>query len=205
MKSLKQQILSATKTLNSRLRRLKNEDLPTAAEQRLTEIEMHRPGFVTGKGYVSSSTKGMTDAQLQEKLRMIQGLINETETVKEARENLERKIKEWNTTKEEARRRIRAGRVFYQVLGYANGIFDSDRIHTAIEEFDKTPDYNELIDKIFLDYGFEMQNEVNGRELLLDWMNDNNVIPMGVEALKDPETGKIVYGFFDETGAIIYT
>jgi hypothetical protein len=62
IKSIAQQIISATKTLNSRLRRLRAEDLPTATDQKLQDIELFRPGFVTGKGYVSSSTAGMSDA-----------------------------------------------------------------------------------------------------------------------------------------------
>ena len=92
-KSLAQQILSATKTLNSRLRRLRAEDLPTAAEARMKDIDTHRPGFITPSGFVSSSVRGMDEKQMAEKLRMIKGLISETETVKEARANLEQKMK----------------------------------------------------------------------------------------------------------------
>lgn len=204
MKSIEQQILSATKTLNSRLRRLRAEDLPSAAEARLKEIEMHRPGFVTEKHFISSSTKGLTERQKMEKLKMIHGLLLETETVKEARENVKQKMREWNVSKEEANRRIRAGRVFYQVLGYRGGVFDSDRVHVAIEEFEKTPGYDELIDKIYLDYGNELQNELNGRQILLEWMNEKHKIPAGVEAVEDPTTGRIVYGYINENGVIVY-
>ena len=167
-KTLAQQILSATKTINSRLRRLRAEDLPATSEQRLREIQMHRPGFITPSGFVSSSVKGMTDNEMREKLRMIRGLLQNTETVPQARENLEKKRQQWNVSKEEARERIRAGRVFYQVLGYRGGIFDSDRVHVAIEEFEKTPSYDDLVDKIYYDYGSEFQFETNGRENLLN-------------------------------------
>lgn len=205
MKSLKAQIISATKTLNSRLRRLRAEDLPTATDQKLQDIELFRPGFVTGKRYVSSATAGMSDAQLKEKLDMIKDLISTTETVKEAREYLEKKMKKWKMKKEEAKERIRRGRVFYRVLGYQNGIFDSDQVHESIEEFDKTPDYPELIDRLMRDYGQELQNERNGREVLLEWMNEKQEIPLNVDAIKDPTTGEIVYGYIDQYGDIIYT
>lgn len=205
MKSLKSQIISATKTLNSRLRRLRAEDLPTATDQKLQDIELFRPGFVTGKGYVSASTAGMSDDQLKEKLDMIKDLISTTETVKEAREYLEKKMKKWKMKKEEAKERIRRGRVFYRVLGYQNGIFDSDQVHESIEEFDKTPDYPELIDRLMRDYGQELQNERNGREVLLEWMNEKQEIPLNVDAIKDPTTGEIVYGYIDQYGDIVYT
>lgn len=205
MKSLKAQIISATKTLNSRLRRLRAEDLPTATDQKLQDIELFRPGFVTGKRYVSSATAGMSDAQLKEKLDMIKDLISTTETVKEAREYLEKKMKKWKMKKEEAKERIRRGRVFYRVLGYRNGIFDSDQVHESIEEFDKTPDYPELIDRLMRDYGQELQNERNGREVLLEWMNEKQEIPLNVDAIKDPTTGQIVYGYIDQYGDIVYT
>lgn len=202
-KSLAQQILSATKTLNSRLRRLRAEDLPATSEQRLEEIKLHRPGFITPKGFVSSSVKGMTEKEMKEKLRMIKGLLQNTETVPEARKNLEQKRQQWNVSKEEARERIRAGRVFYQVLGYRGGIFDSDRVHVAIEEFEKTPTYDELIDKIYYDYGSELQNEVNGRENLLNWMNEKRIIPPYVEAVYDGATGRIVYGHINSRGEVV--
>lgn len=205
MKSLKAQIISATKTLNSRLRRLRAEDLPTATDQKLQDIELFRPGFVTGKRYVSSATAGMSDAQLKEKLDIIKDLISTTETVKEAREYLEKKMKKWKMKKEEAKERIRRGRVFYRVLGYQNGIFDSDQVHESIEEFDKTPDYPELIDRLMRDYGQELQNERNGREVLLEWMNEKQEIPLNVDAIKDPTTGQIVYGYIDQYGDIVYT
>ena len=205
MKSLKSQIISATKTLNSRLRRLRAEDLPTATDQKLQDIDLFRPGFVTSKGYVSAATAGMSDAQLKEKLDMIKDLISTTETVKEAREYLEKKMKKWKMKKEEAKERIRRGRVFYRVLGYQNGIFDSDQVHESIEEFDKTPDYPELIDKLMRDYGQELQNERNGRGVLLEWMNETQEIPLNVDAIKDPTTGQIVYGYIDQYGDIVYT
>lgn len=164
---------------------------------------MHRPGFVTPKGFVSSSVKGMTEQEMKEKLRMIRGLLQNTETVPQARENLEQKRRQWNVSKEEARERIRAGRVFYQVLGYRGGIFDSDRVHIAIEEFEKTPTYDELIDKIYYDYGSELQNEVNGRENLLNWMNEKRIIPPYVEAVYDGATDRIVYGYINSRGEVV--
>lgn len=199
-KTLAQQILSATKTINSRLRRLRAEDLPATSEQRLREIQMHRPGFITPSGFVSSSVKGMTENEMREKLRMIRGLLQNTETVPQARENLEKKRQHWNVSKEEARERIRAGRVFYQVLGYRGGIFDSDRVHVAIEEFEKTPSYDDLVDKIYYDYGSELQFETNGRENLLEWMNKKRIIPPYVQAVYDGKTDRIIYGYIDANG-----
>ena len=200
---LRAQIVSATKTLNSRIRRLRAEDLPSFATPRMQDIELHRPGFLTQSGYVSSSSAGLDEFQLQEKLKLIKGLINETETVSQAREIVETKMKEWKVKKEEAIKRIKAGRVFYQVLGYRGGIFDSDRVHDAIIEFDKTPAYSELIDRIYRDYGHELQNEVNGKEILLEWMNEKHEIPIGVEAVEKPDTHEIVYGYIDHAGRII--
>lgn len=200
---LRAQIVSATKTLNSRIRRLRAEDLPSFATPHMQDIELHRPGFLTKAGYVSSSSAGLDEFQLREKLRLIKGLISETETVTQAREIVEKKMKEWNVKKQEAIKRIKAGRVFYQVLGYRGGVFDSDRVHVSIEEFEHTPSYSELIDRIYRDYGHELQNEVNGRIILLEWMNEKHEIPVGVEAVEDPQTGRIVYGYIDHAGRLI--
>lgn len=203
VKKLKQQIVSATKTLNSRLRRLRAEDLPATTEHNIHELGLLRPGFVTESGYISAATAGMEWDELKEKLDTIRGLIKETETVKQARENVERKMKQWNVSKQEAKRRIKQSRVFYQILGYRGGIFESDDIKTAIESFDKTPNYDQLLDEMFLRFGVEMQNERAARGLLLEWMNNKNIIPLGVSAVKDMKTGRIYYGHFDEQGNMI--
>lgn len=179
---LKQAIKSATKTLNSRLRRLKNEDLPSHAETQLKTARNMDPGLVTPSGYVSGSTKNMTVQQLRDKLKFIRGITKNTETVTQAREKLAEKMKEWNVNKQEAARRIRAGRVFYQVLGAQGYKWDSTQIQQAIEEFDSTPSYEDLENRLFEKFGQDMQDESEGREYLREWMNEHNEIPPGVYA-----------------------
>lgn len=192
IKTLQRQLVSATKTLNSRIRRLRAEDLPSSTEYRIREAERMETGYITPSGYVSASAKGMTVNELKQKLKWVRGVTENTETVKQSRALVNLRMREWGTTKEETKERIRAGRVFYQVLGYRGGVFDSDRVHYAIEEFAKTPSYDTLVNRIFQDYGFEMQNEINGREELLRWMNKTGIIPVGVNA-KEDSTGHIIY------------
>ena len=192
IKTLQRQLVSATKTLNSRIRRLRAEDLPSSTEYRIREAERMETGYITPSGYVSASTKGMTANEIKQKLKWVRGVTENTETVKQSRALVDLRMREWGTSKEETKERIRAGRVFYQVLGYRGGVFDSDRVHYAIEEFAKTPSYDTLVNRIFQDYGFEMQNEVNGREELLRWMNKTGIIPVGVNA-KEDSTGRIIY------------
>lgn len=192
IKTLQRQLVSATKTLNSRIRRLRAEDLPSSTEYRIREAERMETGYITPSGYVSASTKGMTVNELKQKLKWVRGVTENTETVKQSRALVNLRMREWGTSKEETKERIRAGRVFYQVLGYRGGVFDSDRVHYAIEEFAKTPSYDTLVNRIFQDYGVEMQNEVNGREELLRWMNKTGIIPAGVNAEED-KTGRIFY------------
>lgn len=179
-KELKQAIKSETKTLNSRLRRLKNENLPSSADQRIADMQKFKHPFVTASGYVSGSTKGLTVKQLNEKLKWIRGVTENTETVKQARELVERKAKEWNVKKDEAARRIKAGRLFYQVLGAQGYKWDSTEVHDAITEFDKTPSYDELMDKLMEKFGADLQDTEEGRETLRDWIEENDYVPADV-------------------------
>lgn len=203
---LKRAIRSAAKTLNSRIRRLKNENLPSSTNQRIQDAQKHNHPFVTGSGFVSGSTAGMTLKQLESKLKWIRGVTENTETVSQARALVEKRAKEWGVKKEEAARRINAGRVFYQVLGGEGYKWDSTHVHNAITEFDKTPTFEELENKLYEMYGEKMQGEEDGSELLRQWMNENNEIPTGVMAHKEtnPRTGldEIIYDdeFFDENG-----
>lgn len=180
-KELKQAIKSATKTLNSRLRRLKNENLPSSADQRIADAQKFNSPLVTPSGYVSGSTKGLTMQQLNEKLKWIRGVAENTETVTQARELVERKAKEWNVKKEEAARRIKAGRLFYQVLGAQGYKWDSTQVHDAITEFDKTPSYDELMDKLMEKFGADLQDTEEGRETLRDWIEENDYVPTDVD------------------------
>ena len=179
-KELKQAIKSATKTLNSRLRRLKNENLPSSADQRIADAKKFNSPLVTSSGYVSGSTKGLTMQQLNEKLKWIRGVTENTETVTQARELVERKAKEWNVKKDEAARRIKAGRLFYQVLGAQGYKWDSAQVHDAITEFDKTPTYDELQDKLMEKFGADLQDTEEGRETLRDWIEENDYVPADV-------------------------
>lgn len=177
---LKQAIKSATKTLNSRLRRLKNENLPSSVDQRIADAKKFNSPLVTSSGYVSGSTKGLTMQQLNEKLKWIRGVTENTETVTQARELVERKAKEWNVKKDEAARRIKAGRLFYQVLGAQGYKWDSTQVHDAITEFDKTPSYDELQDKLMEKFGADLQDTEEGRETLRDWIEENDYVPADV-------------------------
>lgn len=219
---LKRAIKSAAKTLNSRIRRLKNENLPSSVDQRLSDAQKFNSPLVTKSGYVSGSTAGLTLKQLQEKLKWIRGVTENTETVTQARELVEKKSKEWGVKKEEAARRIKAGRVFYQVLGGQGYKWDSTQVHDAIQEFDSTPTYDELENKLYEKFGSEMQDTDDGLESLREWMNNSGLIPDGVYAHHEtnPKTGRdeIIYddeyfddngdlqqgGFRDENGEIIY-
>lgn len=206
---LKQAVISATKTLNSRLRRLKKEGLPSSADQRISDAIKFNSPLVTKAGYVSASTKGLTIKQLQEKLKWIKGVTENTETVKQARELVERKAKEWNVKKEEAARRIRAGRVFYQVLGAQGYKWDSTQVHEAIEEFENTPNYDELNNKLMEKFGEQLQDTDEGREILREWIENNNIIPWGVygDFQTPPDGGADRFLFddemFDDSGNIV--
>lgn len=199
-KELKQAIKSATKTLNSRLRRLKNENLPSSADQRIADAQKFNSPLVTSSGYVSGSTKGMTMKQLNEKLKWIRGVMENTETVTQARELVERKAKEWNVKKDEAARRIKAGRLFYQVLGAQGYKWDSTQVHDAITEFDKTPSYDELQDKLMEKFGADLQDTEEGRETLRDWIEENDYVPTGVDGSwqTPPNGGDDKFLFDDE-------
>lgn len=189
---LKRKIISETKTLNSRLRRLEKEDLPSASFAKIQQAKEMESEYITKSGRISSATANMTEKQLKEKLKFIRGIKEQTQTVKEAKIYVEKKAKEWNVSTEVAKDRIRQGRVFYQAVGYKSGIFDSDRVHISIEEFESTPSYDELIKQLFIDFGFELQDEINGRWELLKFMNDTGIIPPGVRAERKPD-GRIVY------------
>lgn len=199
-KELKQAIKSATKTLNSRLRRLKNENLPSSADQRIADAQKFNSPLVTSSGYVSGSTKGLTMQQLNEKLKWIRGVTENTETVTQARELVERKAKEWNVKKDEAARRIKAGRLFYQVLGAQGYKWDSTQVHDAITEFDKTPSYDELQDKLMEKFGADLQDTEEGRETLRDWIEENDYVPPDVYGSwqTPPDGGDEQFLFDDE-------
>lgn len=199
-KELKQAIKSATKTLNSRLRRLKNENLPSSADQRIADAQKFKSPLVTSSGYVSGSTKGLTMQQLNEKLKWIRGVTENTETVTQARELVERKAKEWNVKKDEAARRIKAGRLFYQVLGAQGYKWDSTQVHDAITEFDKTPSYDELQDKLMEKFGADLQDTEEGRETLRDWIEENDYVPADVYGSwqTPPDGGDEQFLFDDE-------
>lgn len=200
-KELKQAIKSATKTLNSRLRRLKNENLPSSVDQRIADAKKFNSPLVTSSGYVSGSTKGLTMQQLNEKLKWIRGVTENTETVTQARELVERKAKEWNVKKDEAARRIKAGRLFYQVLGAQGYKWDSTQVHDAITEFDKTPSYEELQDKLMEKFGADLQDTEEGRETLRDWIEENDFVPADVYGSwqTPPDGGEEQFLFDDET------
>lgn len=199
-KELKQAIKSATKTLNSRLRRLKNENLPSSVDQRIADAKKFNSPLVTSSGYVSGSTKGLTMQQLNEKLKWIRGVTENTETVTQARELVERKAKEWNVKKDEAARRIKAGRLFYQVLGAQGYKWDSAQVHDAIMEFDKTPSYDELLDKLMEKFGADLQDTEEGRETLRDWIEENDYVPPDVYGSwqTPPDGGDEQFLFDDE-------
>lgn len=205
---LKSAIKSAAKTLNSRIRRLQKEGLPSTSEQRLADAKKFGSPLVTASGFVSGSTKNLTEKQLREKLKWIRGVTENTETVTQARELVEKRAQEWGVKKEEAARRIRAGRVFYQVLGAQGYKWDSTEIHEAIEEFDSTPTYDELQDKLMRKFGEKMQDTEEGRELLREWIESHNEIPWGVYGeFREPPTGgadRFLYDdeMFDERGNI---
>lgn len=205
---LKKAIKSAAKTLNSRIRRLKTENLPSSTNQRIQDAQKRNSPLVTASGYVSGSTAGLTLKQLESKLKWIRGITENTETVAQSRELVEKKAAEWGVKKEEAARRIQAGRVFYQVLGSQAYKWDSNDVHDAIEEFSGTPSYDELENKLFEKFGKDMQGTDDGGQALREWMNENNKIPRGVYAHHEtnPRTGReeIIYDdeFFDNDGEL---
>lgn len=192
VEELQRKIVSTSKTLNSRIRRLRKEDLPSSIDYRIEEARKMKNPYFTESGYFSASYKNMTKEQLQHKLKYMRGLLENSETVAQARQSLERKMKEWNVKKEEAKRRIKAGRVFYQVLGNTQYKFDSTVVHDSITSFDKTPSYDDLLADVIWRNAERMQDEPDGREMLLEFMNDYNTIPDGVRAHKTSD-GRIVF------------
>lgn len=192
---LRSKIRSMAKTLNSRLTRLEKEGLPASTQYRIEQAKDMETGYITETGKISGAVSGMTEYELKTKMHWLAGMLESTETVTQARENVKKKMAEWKVDRETAIQRIKQGRVFYQVLQYggASGVFDSERVHIAIEEFDRTPNYSELVDKVFMDFGYSMQHERAARKELLKWMRDKNVVPPGVAAEYNPETGQIDY------------
>lgn len=192
IEELKQKVISETKNLNSRLRRLEKEGLPSAAFGKIQQAKSMGSELVTDSGMISERTADYTAKQLMSKLKWIRGIQEKTQTVTQTRQYVAEKQKEWGTSYEETIKRINQGRVFYQAVGFRGGIFDSDRVHISIEEFESTPSYDELIKRLFMDFGVELQDEINGRWELLKFMNDTGIIPPGVNAEKK-ENGQIVY------------
>lgn len=193
IKELQKKIKSATKTANSRLRRLKENDLQSHVFTKLEQARRMKSDLVTDSGFISAKYTGYTEKELIAKLKWIKGITEQTETVKQAKTKQRELMEKWNTSKEETNRRIRAGRVFFQALGYQNYLFDSTQVKEAIEEFDKTPTTEELIDRCFEKFGSEIQDDIEGRDALLEWMNRKHIIPDGVNAVENPLTGKIIY------------
>lgn len=192
IEELKRKVINETKTLNSRLRRLEKEGLPSAAFAKIQQAKSMGSELVTDSGMISARTYGYTEKQLKSKLRWIRGVNEKTQSVTQARKYVAEKAKEWGTSYDETVKRINQGRVFYQAIGYRGGIFDSDRVHLSIEEFEHTPSYNDLIKQLFMDFGVELQDEINGRWELLKFMNETGIIPPGVKAEEKPN-GQIVY------------
>lgn len=192
IKKLQQQIKSSAKTLNSRLRRLRAEGLSPSTQRRITDAKTMESPLVTESGYISGSYAGLTARQLRAKLKWIKGMLDNTETVKQAQENVAIRAREWHVTVEEAKERMKYGGVFGQVLNFNRGIFDSTQVNKAISEFEETPSYNELLDKMFVEYGESIQGFDPGRTELKEWMNKNKIIPWGV------------YAHFTKNGDIIY-
>lgn len=192
IEELKRKVISETKTLNSRLRRLEKEGLPSTAFAKIQQAKAMGSELVTDSGMISARTAGYTQKQLMSKLKWIRGISANTQSPTETKKYVAEKQKEWGTSYDETVKRINQGRVFYQAVGYRGGIFDSDRVHLSIEEFESTPSYDELITKLFMDFGVELQDEINGRWELLKFMNDTGIIPPGVNAEKK-DNGQIVY------------
>ena len=201
IEELKQKIVSESKTLNSRIRRLHKEGLPSSVDARLQQAKDFKSPLVTSSGFVSSSTKGLTLKQLQSKLKWIRGVKENTETVQQARALVEQKAKEWNVKKEEAARRIQQGRLFYQVIGYQGYKWDSTEVQDAITSFDHTPTFEELVNRLYEKFGHTMQDTQEGQELLRTWMHEHDDIPWGVYAHREinPKTGQEEIIFDDET------
>lgn len=191
------------KKLNNRLQRLAREGLPaTSTAQIETARNTRRKNFVTDSGRVSLSVKGQTEKQLQEKLKFIRGILENTETVKQARENVENKMKQWGTSKQETIRRIMAGRVFAQIQDYST-VFDSEQIRVAISTFSHTPTFDELEAKLYELYGKDMQDFAGERDALYEYMNRTGNIPPGVLAKKNGR-GEIQFYEIDQDGNEIF-
>lgn len=192
VKTLQKQIKSTVKTLNSRLRRLRKEGLSPSTQRRIVDAQTMESPLVTPSGYISGAYAGMTARQLRAKLKWVRGMLENTETVVQARENVAKRAAEWRVTIEEAKERMRYGGVFGQVLNFNRGVFDSDQVNKVISEFEETPDYDELLDKMYLEYGEAIQGFEPGRSDLKEWMNRKKLIPWGV------------YAHFTQSGEIIY-
>lgn len=199
MKTIEQEITSLSKTINSRLLRLQRAGLPHSAEYRLAELSRLNSKLVTAAGFVSTSTRGMTERQKTQKLKWMRDLLKNIETVPQAREQVRAKSIKWGISESAAAEYLRAGRVFTQVVGYKNGLFDSEQVQKVIQEFEHAPDLPELIDRLYETYGRDIQDEISGRGLLLEWMCKNDTIPDGVRA--DYDDGVIKY--IDDDGNFI--
>lgn len=179
-KELEKAIRSAAKTANSRIRRARRAGLPTSSTERLETARKMNSPLVTESGFVSATTKGLTEKQLQQKLKWIRGITEQTETVEQARKRVQQKAKEWNVSEETAKHRLESGRIFSQILTDYSTIFDSNKINEVMNEFNHTPTYDELIEALFMKYGKDLQDLSYEREFLRRWINENKKIPDGV-------------------------
>lgn len=192
IQELQKAVVREAKNINRRLARLRAEDLPSTSFHKIQTAKNMKSPLITESGNISTSFKGMSESELKAKLKYIRGLAEDTETVKQARALVHQKAKEWKVSVETAKKRIRAGRIFDQVLDFRSFLYDSTHVHNAIQEFEHTPTFEQLDDKLMEMYGSEIQDIFEGRDILLEWMNEHDTIPPGVFAHYD-DNGKIVY------------
>lgn len=185
IQALQKQIVSACKTLNSRLRRLKKAGLPASSMERIQTAKNMGSPLVTESGFISSSYKGMTQEQLKAKLKWIRGITEQTETVPQARELVKKRAEQWGVDEQTAADRIRSGRVFAQVLNANPMIFESDDVNDTITEFSSTPTYDELENALYKKYGSQLADVQQSREYVRRWIERTRELPYGVQGKFD--------------------
>ena len=136
-------------------------------------------------------TKVKRKKELEKQLKFLKNLAKETETKGQAIKKIKETAEKEKISYEEAQQLLKTGRVFDSVMNNYSYMFDSKQIQSALESFEKTPSFSQLIDRCMEMFGREIQDDLYGSEELLKWMNNKMNIPEGVQA--HFENGSVVY------------
>lgn len=204
---LQKQIRLEADKINKRLASLEKIDFVPTSVKIVKPMINHGSGWVKKKNdsfrvsaktteVVSTKKGGRTTKpkrkkELEKQLKFLKNLAKETETKSQAVKKIKETAEKEKISYEEAQQLLKTGRVFDSVMNNYSYMFDSKQIQSALESFDKTPSFSQLIDRCMEMFGREIQDDMYGADELLKWMNNKMIIPEGVQA--HFENGSVVY------------